>query len=103
MGRAEKMKLSPFFLPITPRLRAALNPIIPLLRFSLGPAFVLFTCSILPSNPWENLWRSQASFPQTKTAGGGWSAIGGMRHLADLLEVIFGTRDKNRTRKGELK
>ena len=97
------MKPSLFFLPITPRLRSALVPIIPLSRSSLGPAFALLSCSILPSKPWENLWRSQASSPQTKTAGGRWSATDGMRHLADPLKVIFRTRDKNRTRKREFK
>ena len=66
MGRGEKVKLSLFFLPISPRLRSALVPIVPLLRFSLGPAFGRLTCSILPSNPWENLWRSQAPSPSLK-------------------------------------
>ena len=66
MGRAEKMKLSLFFLLITPRLRSALVPIVPLLRSSLAPAFVLLTCSLLPSKPWENLWRSQAPSPSLK-------------------------------------
>ena len=92
MGRAEKMKLSLFFLPIIPRLRSALVPIVPLLRSSLGPAFALLTCSVLPSKPWENLWRSQAPFPQTKTAGGGWSAI--RRDAAFSRSFVIDTRDE---------
>ena len=70
MGRAEKMKLSLFFLPITPRLRSTLVPIIPLSRSSRGPAVALLTCSILLSKPLENLWRSQA--PSLKQRRLGW-------------------------------
>ena len=103
MGREETMKFSLFFLPITLHSRSVLVAIIPISRSSLGPAFALLTCSVLASKLWENLWRGQPPSTQTKRAGGRWSAIGEMRHLADLLEVIFGTRDKNRTRKREFK